>query len=165
MSRSLDALEVTIVPKGGPRARSGPPPDPNALSRDRDAGEWVNLPASGRQGDPPPWPLREQSEREAELWAGEWRRPQAIMWEINGQELEVALYVRRLAEAELPDAKVTLATLVRQLQEALGVSLPGLSRNRWRIVDESRDAGRSAARRSSASARDRFKVVAGEGGG
>jgi hypothetical protein len=34
------------------------------------------------------------------VWAGEWRRPQAVMWERFGQELEVALYVRCLVRAE-----------------------------------------------------------------
>ena len=76
---------------GGARARSGPPPDPNALRRDRpsDRDGWVTLPAEGRQGDAPEWPLVGQSDREAELWAAEWRRPQAVQWELTGAELEV----------------------------------------------------------------------------
>jgi hypothetical protein len=67
------------------------------------------------------------------LWAARVARPQAVMWERNGQELEVALYVRSLADAEQMDASVAARTLVRQQQEALGLSLPGLARNRWRI--------------------------------
>jgi hypothetical protein len=121
---------------GGARGRSGPAPDPNAARRERkdDAG-WTTLPAAGRPGAAPEWPLRGQSNREAELWESEWRRPQAIMWERNGQELEVALYIRRLTEAELPAAATNLGTLVRQMQEGLGLSIPGMLRNRWVIAD------------------------------
>src|SRR5690348_14984546 len=102
------------MPKGGARTRSGPAPDPMALRRERDAGEWKVLPAEGREGATPDWPLTEQSDREAELWERLWRMPQAIMWERYGQEFEVALYVRRLGEAEEPGSSVTLSTLVRQ---------------------------------------------------
>lgn len=149
---------------GGARATSGPAPDPNALRRDRpsDAG-WTTLPQDGRTGPAPEWPLTDASDRELELWAREWRRPQAVMWERNGQEAEVALYVRSLAEAETPEAAVTLRNLVRQLQEALGVSLPGMARNRWRIGEVEKAAQRPAAK--GPSARDRFKVVTGGGEG
>lgn len=145
--------------KGGARAHSGPPPDPNALRRDRDGGDWVTLPAAGRPGVAPVWPLSGGSDRELVLWVAEWARPQAVVWEQNGQELEVALYVRTFVAAEASDAPVTVRTLVKQQQEALGLSLPGLSRNRWRIetVEE-----RSATSR--APMRNRLKVVPGGAG-
>lgn len=145
--------------KGGARAHSGPAPDPNALRRDRDSGDWVTLPVEGRAGEPPAWPLRDQTERELELWVSEWARPQAVMWERNGQEVEVAMYIRSLVDAESSRATVASRTLVRQQQEALGLSLPGLARNRWRIGEaETMAAPRAVA---GASARERFKVVAG----
>lgn len=118
---------------GGARARSGPPPDPTALRRDRDAGEWTVLPAEGRPGDPPEWPMEQQSGREADLWQAMWLKPQAFIWERLGQEFEVALYVRRLAEAEEPGSAVALSTLVRQMADGLGLTTPGLRANRWRI--------------------------------
>lgn len=150
------------MPKGGARARSGPAPDPNALARERDAGEWTILPASGRPGDAPEWPLTEAAERELKLWADMWRKPQALMWERFGQEFEVALYVRRLIEAEQPEAKVTVGTLVRQLSDSLGLSTPGMRANRWKIeAGETQQASRPASVRPSA--RDRFKVVNGDG--
>src|SRR5690606_40841462 len=67
------------------RTVSGPPPDPNALRRDRpsDAAGWVILPADGRPGDPPEWPLLWQTQREYDLWKREWSRPQAVMWEAD----------------------------------------------------------------------------------
>lgn len=150
---------------GGARARSGPAPDPNALRRDRDAGEWIPLPAEGRQGATPGWPLTDQTIRESQLWEDLWRRPQAVMWERYGQHLEVALYVRRLTEAEQLESAVNLSTLVRQMGDSLGLTTPGMRANRWRISErreqqsaagESGSAARSAPRRS---ARDRLKVV------
>jgi hypothetical protein len=145
---------------GGARARSGPPPDPNALRRDRDGADWLTLPADGRAGDPPEWPLTRPSKRELALWEREWRRPQAILWEENGLELEVALYVRSVAKAEKSDAPVNLRTLVKQQQEALGISLPGMQRNRWKI-GVVKPAAESTSRVPGRSARSRFEVVTG----
>jgi hypothetical protein len=145
------------MPKGGARARSGPAPDPESL-RSAD-GEWTVLPAEGRQGPPPAWPLSEASEREVTFWEHEWSRPQAVMWQRQDQVLEVAMFVRALAEAEKPDASVASRTLVRQLMETLGVSMPGLLRNRWKIgspVVVSVDEGAVAP-----STRDRLRVVGG----
>lgn len=147
--------------KGGARARSGPAPDPQALRRERDAGEWTELPAAGRAGDPPEWPLSDPTPRELELWAVEWRRPQAIMWERNGQALEVAMFCRAVADAESPRASVSARTLVRQQMDSLGLSVPGLRSNRWKIVDAVSVSAAPAPRpgRQRGSARTRLKVV------
>ncbi|WP_201752961.1 phage terminase small subunit [Micromonospora rubida] len=159
---------------GGARTRSGPPPDPKALRRDRKSdGEWTVLPSAGRAGDPPAWPLSEHEdsdwgEREAELWRRLWASPQACEWERQGQDLEVALYVRRLVEAEQPGARANLATLVRQMADALGLTIPGLRTNRWRIaVDQvaAKRAEKSTPPESARmAARDRFQVVDGAAG-
>jgi hypothetical protein len=158
---------VIDMPKGGARTRSGPAPDPTALNRDRDSGEWTVLPAEGRRGTPPRWPLTKQSPREKSLWLKLWAKPQAIMWERLGQELEVALYVRRFTEAELMDSTVSLSTLVRQMGDSLGLTTPGLRANRWRI-DRGEEAARPAGTRRPAvartSARSRLKVVSGGDG-
>lgn len=152
---------------GGSRARSGPAPDPNALRRDRkdDAGTWVTLP--GERTDPAPeWPLAiPASPAEALHWLREWKRPQAHEWAAQGQEVEVALYIRCLAEAEVPGAAANLRGEVRQRAEHLGLSLPGLARNRWRMPAPTpaatATATPSAARpaRRGPSSRDRFRVV------
>jgi hypothetical protein len=152
------------MPKGGARTRSGPAPDPMALRRERDAGEWKVLPAEGREGATPDWPLTEQSDREAELWERLWRMPQAIMWERYGQEFEVALYVRRLGEAEEPGSSVTLSTLVRQFADSLGLTTPGMRANRWRVsTEEAERPAVAAAGPGRASTRSRLTVVAGDG--
>jgi hypothetical protein len=151
---------------GGARARSGPAPDPTALRRERDAGEWTTLPAEGREGATPDWPLTEPTGRETELWEALWRKPQALMWERYGQEIEVALYVRRLTEAEELESRVNLSTLVKQFADSLGLTVPGLRANRWRIARDEVTERREIRETPSApagrrSARDRFKVVPG----
>ena len=147
----------------GSSSRSGPPPDPNALRRDRkdDAG-WTHLPSVGRQGDAPPWPLTRPKARERVLWENEWKRPQAVMWEANEQQLQVALYVRCLAEAEKPNAATPLRTLVKQQEEILGISLAGLRANRWIIAElEDKPVRQPKLVEGGTSIRERLKDVGG----
>ena len=123
------------MPSGG-HARSGPPPDPNALRRERDKAEWRTLPIEGRPGEAPAWPLSAIQPREAELWPIEWRRPQAVMWERNDQALEVALFVRAVVVAEAPKATAADRSVVLRHMDALGITQAGLRANRWRIAAE-----------------------------
>lgn len=160
------------MPRGGARAVSGPPPDPNSLRQVKAAerGGWKTLPAEGRTGELPEWPLTEATPREVALWDDLWSKPQAVVWEEMGQELEVALFARTLAEAEKPDARVDVKKMVRGYLDSLGLSVTGMLRNRWKIAPAT-DApigevlpleGAPARRRPSS--RDRMKVVpSGEG--
>lgn len=153
------------MPKGGARVVSGPPPDPNALRRDRaDDKAWTTLPAEGRKGKPPAWPLTEQTPRELELWTDFWSRPQAVMWERLDQRYEVAMCVRMLERAEAPRSGIELQKVVRQYFDSLGLSVQGMLRNRWRLSDAGGAGGDAAApnRRPairSSSSRSRLKVV------
>lgn len=150
--------------KGGARTRSGPAPDPNALRRDRDLKDWLHLPINGRTGDTPDWPLDRPASRELELWQREWKRPQAVVWEANHQEIEVAMFIRSLVDAESPTATTASRTLVRQQMEALGLTVPGLRANRW-IIGDAPASGRTfkATGTNGPSAKDRLKVL--DGGG
>lgn len=156
------------MPSGGARAHSGPPPDPNALRRNRkqDQAGWSTLPADGRTGPVPEWPLTEVRPREWDLWRDLWTRPQAVMWERLGLHLEVALFARTLAEAEEPKPRADAAKLTRQYMDSLGLTAPGLLRLRWRIGPAEQEApaedtteppkAKTPRRKS---ARDRLKVV------
>lgn len=144
----------------GSSVRSGPAPDPNALRRERDGDGWITLPQEGRDGPIPEWPLTDPSQRELELWAREWSRPQALMWEQNGQELEVALYVRAVKVAENPNAPTNSRTLVRQMMEGLGISIPGMQRNNWKIGEPPRQQRKRKP--AASSVKDRLKVVQGD---
>jgi hypothetical protein len=53
--------------RGGARVRSGPPANPDALRRERDGKEWTHLPAAGRKGEPPEWPLPPDVTLQAQL--------------------------------------------------------------------------------------------------
>lgn len=154
------------MPSGG-HGRSGPAPDPNALRRDRpsDAGTWTTLPAK-HQIKPPVWPLTEATERETELWKREWKHPQAAMWQKLQMAIEVAMYVRSLAAAESMDAPVAARTLVRQMMDSLGLTVPGMRTHRWKIAKdevaakrEQTAATKAAAAPARTSSRTRLTVV------
>ncbi|MYS34921.1 hypothetical protein GT025_12455 [Streptomyces sp. SID4920] len=131
-------------------------------------GGWRTLPAEGRGEPAPEWPLSLPTDRELELWDEMWAKPQAVAWEAMGQELEVALFVRTLAEAERADGRVDVKKMVRSYLDSLGLSVAGMNRNRWKVapaVDEpAAEAEAVAAPVRRPSARDRLKVVpSGEG--
>lgn len=155
------------MPRGGARAVSGPPPDPRSLrsTKTMDKGGWRTLPAEGREAPAPEWPLTTPSERELDLWEDLWAKPQAVAWEDMGQELEVALFVRTLAEAETAEARVDVKKMVRGYLDSLGLSVAGMNRNRWKIapaIEESAAADADTVWEPPAqrpSARDRLTVV------
>lgn len=118
---------------GGARARSGPPPDPNALRRDRDASEWERFPAS-RSVDAPAWPLTRATKRELVLWAQMWTRGEANAWDAYDMAVEVAMYVRNLRESERPGATATLRNLLMRQMDSLGLTVGGKAKNRWIIA-------------------------------
>ena len=144
------------------RARAS---DPNALRRDRptDQAGWTTLPAEPSYLPAPEWPLLSPNPREMEFWLELWNRPQAVMWRQLSQEIEVAMFVRKLCEAEMPKASVELQKVVRQYLDSLGLSVQGMLRNRWKIEASTQDTentpGTSGTRRKSA--RARLKVVPG----
>lgn len=122
---------------GGYRAGAGRPLDPNALRRERpsDQAGWTNLPER-RKGKAPEFPLVDPLPRELKVWEDHWSLPQAVEWERQNLEYEVALFVRTFCEAEQPGAAANLRTLVKQQQEVLGLSLAGLHRMRWKVGGE-----------------------------
>lgn len=161
---------------------SGPPPDPNALRRDRpkDKDGWTTLPAEGRRGRAPGWPLAQlavspldesgriakaQHRRELDMWQRVWKLPQAVMWERLGWTVEVALYVRLVVDAERSAATKALAE-ARQWSDRLGLNPAAMLRNRWRIADDElgqRRQERQAPQASGGreSVRDRMRAVNG----
>lgn len=87
--------------RGGARVNSGPPPDPNALRRDRptDKDGWKSLPAAGRSGRLPKWPLLPDLHRRADLHAA-------------------TILLERLQE-ELRESPAKAASLERRIDTAL----------------------------------------------
>jgi hypothetical protein len=154
------------MPRGGARGRSGPAPDPNALRRARkdDQVGWTVLPSEGRSNPAPDWPAPTQTEREAELWVEMWATPQALIWERDGLRHYVAMFVRLLAEAEIEKASAENRKTVRMMYADLYLTSDAMARARIRIAhDETAERRESKAPVKRATARDRFKVVDGNG--
>ena len=171
------------MPRGGARVNSGPPPDPNALRRDRkqDRDGWTSLPAEGRKGEAPSWPLAglteppikndtareayavaliERAERELDLWRALWATPQAVVWERLGWTVEVAMYVRLVVAAERTAETKALAE-ARMWSDRLGLNPAAMLRNRWRVVEDEVAAKRGTRPAPASSVRDRLRAVNG----
>lgn len=151
---------------GGARFRSGPAPDPNALRRLRkdDAAGWVTLPARGRPGRAPKWPLPSVAEKLAEngeveveglptewmleQWRRLWKLPQAHMWAKYSLHVQVAHYLVAFHDSLLPDAPAAARAEVRRFEEELGISLSGMARHRWRFAEDEVGEKRSSKKKS-----------------
>lgn len=97
-----------------------------------------------------------------------WLKPQALMWERYGQQLEVALYVRNLGQVEEPGSPINLGTLVRQQSDSLGLTTPGMRANRWKvdrpaegIQGQAAPATTRRVAKAGPAARERWKVIDG----
>jgi hypothetical protein len=125
----------------------GRPPKPDAQRRNRhpvlaQQGN-TRLPAAGRVGKLPKWPLsaawKDDSDalkRERIIWARLWKTPQAVAWETLGWLDVVARYARLLVVAEAPNAPVALYGEVRQLEDRLGLTPMAMLRLRWIVTDD-----------------------------
>lgn len=112
----------------------GPAPKANPQHRIPRSG-LVKLPAEGRRGDPPKWPLDgRQSAAERRLWAQLWATPQAVVWERLGWTRTVARYCRVLLVAE-ELAKDALAE-ARQLEDRLGLTPKAMRMLLWEIATD-----------------------------
>lgn len=141
-------------------------PDPNAFRRDRkDDVSWTVLVPGQKVDQVPAWPLPGQSIREEELWALYWTKPQGILWQRNSQEIEVALFVRRLSEVELPGAGASLHTLLMRQMRSLLLTIPAMYQARVKIGGDENKSRRKESTHSDnststvTSIRDRVKLV------
>jgi hypothetical protein len=180
MARRCDGFKgfakVAPVTSGGSRFGSGPLPDPESLRQDRmrasGVGGWINLPAEGRTGTAPPWPLRPYvaqrgqdgagvTASEAAHWAAAWATPQSVVWEQIGWTHDVALMCRMLALAE--GGLMAAASEARQWSDRLGLNPPAMARYRWRIVEERLPIGTAGpTARDRMRARDRLEAMDGD---
>lgn len=116
----------------------------------------VMLPAGGRAGDPPVWPLPGRiSPAEREAWAQLWRTPQAVAWEQLGWTRTVARYCRVMVEAEKRDATAAMLAQVTALEDRLGLTPKSMRLLLWQIAED--EVGQK--REQSKGARGRIKAV------
>jgi len=142
---------------GGARSRSGPPRDPNSGRSEKRS--WTDLPASGRIGEPPTWPLTEATPRELILWERWWRKPEALIWENDGSEDYVALTVRMFAEAEVEKASAENRKTVRMMMADLYLTRDAKDRAGYRVVSDEVAEKREEKAAPRSTSRDRMKVV------
>lgn len=123
----------------------GPPPNPQALRRQREsAAGMLKLPESGRPGPAPKFPLTSATAEERALWRELWALPQAVAWERFRYGREIALYVRWQIGAESGDKDA--AREARLLSDRLGLNPAALLRLKWSIVPDDRtSAGQASA--------------------
>lgn len=129
------------------------PPKPDAVRRNARTGPLV-LPADGRKGDPPPWPLGDPLPAEEQPWRELWATPQAAAWERLGWTRTVARYCRAMVLAEISMAPALLAQ-VTALEDRLGLTPKALRMLMWTIAPDEV----AEKRETSTGARGRIRAV------
>ena len=134
--------------RGGARARSGPPPDPNSARSDQRGYRLSALPSEGFQGRIPRWPLparvgasEEESKRiaarERAMWRWAWRTPQAWGW-AQPQEAwripTVAMWVRTFVICESDAATAADKNSLHRFAEQVGFTDAGLRLMGWKVA-------------------------------
>lgn len=124
-------------------AGQGPPPKHPDQRRRTNAKRLTQLPAEGRKGKAPKWPLTvEPSAAEASLWAEMWRLPQAVLWERQRIGREVAMYVIWSVKAE--GGALDASKESRMLADRLGLTSLALLRLECEIVADETAEKRAA---------------------
>lgn len=130
----------------------GNPPKFDPIRRNKRSGP-LQLPAEGREGAPPVWPLGgRQSAAEKRAWAALWATPQAVAWERLGWTRVVARYCRVMLAAEMLD-KDAMAE-ARQLEDRLGLTPKAMRLLLWEVATDE-----VTEQRQTSSARKRIKAV------
>lgn len=147
----------------------GPAPKPDGQRRRRNAvPPSLRLPADGKSGPVPTWPLLGRAPR---LWAELWSLPQAAAWEHLHLHRLVARYVQDCLDVaalrstlsrtgEVPSQYSSLKSRVDKVEADLGLTPTGLLKNRWEIVtDEVAEQRAEAVVTGSVPPRRRLKVA------
>lgn len=132
----------------------GPAPSGNPVRRNSRIGP-LSLPAQGRQGEAPPWPLPgEFSDVERQTWRQLWATPQAVAWERMGWTRTVARYCRAVVLAE-SSMNPQLLGQVCTLEDRLGLTPKAMRMLLWEIATDEVAEKREQA----TGARGRIKAV------
>jgi hypothetical protein len=139
-------------------AGRGPAPkDPSQRVRRNKTSTRMLLPAEGRKGDAPEFPLLAAHvkaddaateiarEREADLWSVLWALPQAVAWEQLGFTHEVALYCRHMVAADMGD--MDAAKEARMRSDRLGLTPAAMRSLQWEVVGDELAEKRASSER------------------
>jgi hypothetical protein len=129
-----------------------PAPKINPVRRNSRVGP-LQLPAEGRKGAPPAWPLDGKPNVQIQrIWRQLWATPQAVAWQRLGWTRVVARYARVALAAEVLD-KDALAE-ARHLEDRLGLTPKAMRTLLWEIVADEVQQHREAS-----DVRHRIKAV------
>src|SRR5687767_13879773 len=118
----------------------------------------VLLPAAGRVGPTPEWPLSGFTPDEQEAWRQPWATPQAVAWEKLGWVRTIARYCRVMVSAEASDSTGAILAQATALEDRLGLTPKSMRLLLWQIaVDELAEKRDEST--PSTSARGRLKAV------
>lgn len=132
----------------------GPPPKVDPVRRNARSGP-LRLPAEGRKGDPPPFPLFTETLAEEAAWAQLWATPQAVAWERLGWTRTVARYCRIMVAAEQPEASPSVMAQATALEDRLGLTPKAMRMLLWEVVSDEV----TEQRQQTSGARKRIKAV------
>lgn len=145
----------------------GPAPKFDPSRRNSRVGP-TRLPAEGRKGSAPPWPLSGQSDDEAQAWEELWSTPQAVAWERLGWVRTVARYCRVMVQAEgraevddesggirWVSGTAAMHAQATSLEDRLGLTPKSLRMLLWEIASDEVAEKRQVSR----GARGRIKAV------
>ena len=137
---------------------SGPAQKDPATRRRRNVSVGKTLlPAGGREGDVPEWPLALVPE--SSPWADLWHTPQSVAWERLGYFRVVARYSLLLELAE-DGAAAPIQSEVRQLEDRLGLTPKAMRMLLWEVSsDEVAEKRDESVPSKSTSKRAQLKIV------
>lgn len=116
----------------------------------------LKLPAGGRKGPTPPWPIPGgTSVAVLKLWDELWHCPQAVAWERLEWTRVIARYAITAVAAERLD-RVSMAE-ARQLEDKLGLTPKAMRLLLWEVVEDELSDVRDQA--AATNARERFKAI------
>lgn len=132
----------------------GPAPKFDPVRRNSRGGP-LQLPAEGRKGKPPAWPLPGEPTADEELaWAELWATPQAVAWERLGWTRTVGRYCRVMVAAEQEGASAQLLGQATALEDRLGLTPKAMRLLLWEVVSDE-----VAEQRQGTNVRKRIKAV------
>ncbi len=137
----------------------GPPPKHPANRRRRNQSPTFRiLPASGRPGRAPKWPLEvKPSKVQAARWRALWCTPQALAWDDMGDVSSAVAYFVLLESWVMdPDATTTHRNEFRQMSDRLGLNPRALRSLGWHVDDVEIEQAPLATVPSLTSYRDRL---------
>lgn len=139
----------------------GPAPKDPASRRRRNAavGKTI-LPAGGRVGDVPAWPIFEVDE--PSVWASLWSLPQAAAWERDHMQMVLADYAILRARLYADDApSASLLAEKRNQETVLGLNPKAMRSLLWEVADSDEVAEKRVTDQPSRTAakRAQLKIV------